>query len=53
MSALVGAGRRQPLVIELSAEEVPIMDGSAAPFVDMINSVGIVRARRSQAIYKN
>ena len=30
------------LIIELSAEEVPIMDGSAAPFIDMIESVGVV-----------
>jgi UDP-3-O-[3-hydroxymyristoyl] N-acetylglucosamine deacetylase len=41
MSALWGLGVDN-LVIELSAEEVPIMDGSAAPFIDMINSVGIV-----------
>ncbi|MFQ3347242.1 MAG: UDP-3-O-[3-hydroxymyristoyl] N-acetylglucosamine deacetylase [Candidatus Azotimanducaceae bacterium] len=41
MSALWGLGIDN-LVIELSAEEVPIMDGSAAPFIDMINSVGIL-----------
>jgi UDP-3-O-[3-hydroxymyristoyl] N-acetylglucosamine deacetylase len=41
MSALWGLGVDN-LVIELSAEEVPIMDGSAAPFIEMINSVGIV-----------
>lgn len=41
MSALWGLGVDN-LFIELSAEEVPIMDGSAAPFIDMINSVGIV-----------
>jgi UDP-3-O-[3-hydroxymyristoyl] N-acetylglucosamine deacetylase len=41
MSALWGLGVDN-LVIELSAEEVPIMDGSAAPFIDMINSVGII-----------
>lgn len=41
MSALWGLGVDN-LSIELSAEEVPIMDGSAAPFIDMINSVGIV-----------
>lgn len=40
MSALWGMGIDN-LVIELSSEEVPIMDGSAAPFVDMIHSVGI------------
>lgn len=41
MSALWGLGVDN-LFIELSAEEVPIMDGSAGPFIDMINSVGIV-----------
>lgn len=41
MSALWGLGVDN-LFIELSAEEVPIIDGSAAPFIDMINSVGIV-----------
>ena len=29
------------LLVELSGEEVPIMDGSAAPFVNLIRSVGI------------
>ena len=41
MSALWGLGIDN-LEVELSAEEVPIMDGSAAPFIDMIESVGIV-----------
>ena len=41
MSALWGLGIDN-LLIELSAEEVPIMDGSAAPFVNLINSAGIV-----------
>jgi UDP-3-O-[3-hydroxymyristoyl] N-acetylglucosamine deacetylase len=41
MSALWGLGVDN-LIIELSSEEVPIMDGSASPFVDMINSVGLV-----------
>jgi len=41
MSALWGIGIDN-LVVELSAEEVPIMDGSAAPFVYLINAVGIV-----------
>ena len=41
MSALWGLGIDN-LIIELSAEEVPIMDGSAAPFIDMIESVGVV-----------
>ncbi len=41
MSALWGLGIDN-LVVELSNEEVPIMDGSAAPFVYLMNSVGIV-----------
>jgi len=41
MSALWGMGVDN-LVVELSSEEVPIMDGSAAPFVTLINSVGTV-----------
>ncbi len=41
LSALWGLGIDN-LVVELNAEEVPIMDGSAAPFVDLINAVGVV-----------
>ena len=41
MSALWGLGIDN-LIVELSSEEVPIMDGSAAPFVYLINTVGIV-----------
>jgi UDP-3-O-[3-hydroxymyristoyl] N-acetylglucosamine deacetylase len=41
MSALWGLSIDN-LIVELNNEEVPIMDGSAAPFVYLINSVGIV-----------
>ena len=41
MSALWGLSIDN-LVVELNNEEVPIMDGSAAPFVYLISSVGIV-----------
>lgn len=41
MSALWGIGIDN-LIVELSAEEVPIMDGSAAPFIYLIHTVGIV-----------
>ena len=41
MSALWGIGIDN-LIVELSSEEVPIMDGSAAPFVDLISTVGVV-----------
>lgn len=45
MSALWGLGIDN-LIVELSAEEVPIMDGSAAPFIDMVESVGVVEQER-------
>ena len=41
LSALWGL-RIDNLIVELNGEEVPIMDGSASPFVDLINSVGIL-----------
>tara|TARA_X000000368_G_scaffold414140_1_gene403458 strand:- start:410 stop:1348 length:939 start_codon:yes stop_codon:yes gene_type:complete len=47
MSALWGIGIDN-LYVELTGEEVPIMDGSAAPFVDLINSVGIVEQQASR-----
>lgn len=40
MSALAGLGIDNAIV-ELSAQEVPIMDGSAGPFVFLIQSAGI------------
>ncbi len=39
LSGLWGLGVDN-LVVELSAQEVPIMDGSAAPYIDLIQSVG-------------
>ena len=41
MSALWGLSIDN-LIVDLSNEEVPIMDGSAAPFVYLINSAGII-----------
>lgn len=41
MSALWGLGLDN-LIVELSSEEVPIMDGSAAPFIYLISTEGIV-----------
>jgi UDP-3-O-[3-hydroxymyristoyl] N-acetylglucosamine deacetylase len=40
MGALFGLGIDN-LVIEINSSEVPIMDGSAAPFVDLIKTTGI------------
>ena len=39
MAALCGLGVDN-LLIELNSEELPIMDGSAKNFVEVINSVG-------------
>lgn len=41
MSALWGLAIDN-LYVELSSEEVPIMDGSASPFIYLINTVGVV-----------
>ena len=41
LSAFIGLGIDN-VVVELNSPEVPIMDGSAAPFVYLINTVGIV-----------
>jgi len=41
MSALWGLSIDN-LIVDLNNEEVPIMDGSAAPFVYLINSAGII-----------
>ena len=45
MAALCGLGVDNVLV-EIDGPEVPILDGSAAPFVDAIDQVGIVRVER-------
>jgi len=47
MSALWGLGIDN-LVVELSSEEVPIMDGSAAPFIYLISTVGIVEQQAAK-----
>src|SRR5690606_3170853 len=41
MSALAGLGIDN-ILVELSAAEVPIMDGSSGPFVFLLKSAGIV-----------
>jgi UDP-3-O-[3-hydroxymyristoyl] N-acetylglucosamine deacetylase len=51
MSALWGLGIDN-LTVELNSEEVPIMDGSAAPFVYLINSVGIVEQSAARAFIR-
>jgi UDP-3-O-[3-hydroxymyristoyl] N-acetylglucosamine deacetylase len=39
-------------IVEIDGPEVPIMDGSAAPFVEAIDSVGIVRQSASRRYLK-
>lgn len=47
MSALAGLGVDN-LLIEVSAAEIPIMDGSAAPFVYLIQSAGIIEQNKAK-----
>ena len=51
MSALAGLGIDN-IIIELSAAEVPIMDGSAGPFVFLIQSAGIEEQNASKKFIK-
>ena len=48
MAALSGLGVDNVLV-EIDGAEVPILDGSSAPFVDAIDQVGIVALQRRRA----
>ncbi|MBL8781357.1 MAG: UDP-3-O-acyl-N-acetylglucosamine deacetylase [Alphaproteobacteria bacterium] len=47
MAAIVGCGVTN-LVIEIDAAEVPIMDGSAAPFVFLLECAGVVKQTQAQ-----
>jgi UDP-3-O-[3-hydroxymyristoyl] N-acetylglucosamine deacetylase len=38
--------------IDVTASEIPVMDGSAAPFVRLIQSVGVVQQGRKQSFLK-
>ena len=54
MAALFGMGIDNA-VVELDGPEVPILDGSSEPFIDMINSVGmrvLAAPRRSLEVLK-
>ena len=51
LGALAGLGISN-LYVEIDAEEVPIMDGSAAPFVRMIADAGIKLQDRVQTVLK-
>ncbi len=50
MSACAGLGLDN-LYIDITAEEVPILDGSSASFVYLLQSAGIVAAERGQAFH--
>ena len=50
LSAMAGLGIDNAYV-ELSASEVPIMDGSAGPFVFLIQSAGLARAGCPQEVH--
>jgi UDP-3-O-[3-hydroxymyristoyl] N-acetylglucosamine deacetylase len=51
LSALVGLGVDN-VIVELDGPEVPVMDGSAAVFVEAIDSVGLVRQAVSKRYLK-
>lgn len=51
MSALKGL-EIDNLIVELNAPEVPIMDGSAGPFVFLIESAGIVEQSKDKKLIK-
>ena len=51
MSALSGLGVDN-VIVELSSPEVPIMDGSAAPFVFLIQSAGIVEQQAAKKLIR-
>jgi UDP-3-O-[3-hydroxymyristoyl] N-acetylglucosamine deacetylase len=51
LSALVGL-EVDNAYVEVDAPEVPVMDGSAAPFVRLIKAAGIVPQNRRQAFLK-
>ncbi|MBX2888554.1 MAG: bifunctional UDP-3-O-[3-hydroxymyristoyl] N-acetylglucosamine deacetylase/3-hydroxyacyl-ACP dehydratase [Ferruginibacter sp.] len=50
MAALVGTGVDN-VIIEINGEEVPILDGSAQPFVDAINKAGIEKQDNEKIYY--
>ena len=51
MAHLLGCGVDNALV-EINGPEVPIMDGSARPFVDMFEKVGLYQQNASRKYIK-
>ena len=50
LAALVGMGVDNAL-IELNGPEIPIMDGSSAPFIEHIEKVGVIEQEAAKAWY--
>ena len=50
LMAALSACHIDNLLIQIDGPEVPIMDGSAAPFIDKILSVGVIRLGQSRKI---
>ena len=50
LAALVGLGLDN-LLIELNGPEIPIMDGSSAPFIEAIEKVGVLEQDAAKAWY--
>ena len=50
LAALVGLGVDN-LLIELNGPEIPIMDGSSAPFIEAIEKVGVLEQNAAKAWY--
>ncbi len=50
LAALVGMGIDN-ILIELNGPEIPIMDGSSQPFIELIEDAGIVEQEASKAWY--
>jgi UDP-3-O-[3-hydroxymyristoyl] N-acetylglucosamine deacetylase/3-hydroxyacyl-[acyl-carrier-protein] dehydratase len=50
LAALVGLGVDN-ILIELNGPEIPIMDGSSAPFIDLIEKTGVLEQDAAKAWY--
>lgn len=51
LSALVGSGADNA-VVEIDGPEVPVMDGSAEPFLDAIESVGLIEQKAPKRVLR-
>lgn len=51
MAALVGL-QVDNVIIELTGEEIPILDGSSMPFIELIESAGIVKQEEERVYFE-